>query len=234
MKKILFLFISVILFLSSCKKDNSLHGTRLKTYTSEDYSVSITYNSFNKINKVEFSAFGIMIATKYCKYKADHSLYSLVLEANDGSYRYATDIECSNYRITKLIPYTLSYNSNGLLEKRENEDGSSTRFQIYTDSVQLYHKASPTATETLFSTIKLNNNIKNPFYIVGFEPEAQVIPFLLTFANIYPNTLCFPSADAELKNGSSTTTFTYEGNLNGYPLKRITNGKTETFTYEEF
>lgn len=252
MKNLIFIFISFVLIITSCKKektteDTSLHGTRLKTYSFSFYErvpantdkYIISYNSFNKIDKVEMEDNGVLYQTAYLIYKSDKSLDSIIYRNPDGSFIGSTNIECDNFRVIQYNNITLSYKSNGLLDKKSYGDGSYFRSEFNGDSVMFYYKANTASPEILDSKYKLSNIIKNPFLIPGFEKEAPITSVLLYYNNIFFASLA--TIEEQVIANYDSRNYTFQGDFNGYPLLRINsssinplNRSKEIFTYEEF
>lgn len=251
MKKIILILTVVSVFISSCSKDdNKPKQTRLKTYTHDYYTrtpasvdkYTIEYNSKNKISKVLHESNGVLFSTKYCVYTGANILDSVV-------ERYAAGWS-NNYKITwtgnKITNYgdtQLTYNSDGLIDKKIYADGSYYRNEYKGDSVLLYYK-EVSVPEKISGRYKLSSTIKNPFLISGFEAEAFVTGILFYYNNasnaLLPN---IETAQIAYINGNLwySRDYTFEGDFNGYPLKRndLTNSldanrSKETFTYEEF
>ena len=156
----------------------------------------------------------------------------------------------NNYKITwtgnKITRYgdtQLTYNSEGLIDKKIYADGSYFRNEYKGDSVLLYYK-EVSVPEKISGRYKLSSTIKNPFLISGFEAEAFVTGILFYYNNasnaLLPN---IETAQIAYINGNLwySRDYTFEGDFNGYPLKRndLTNTldgnkSKEIFTYEEF
>ncbi|QQR99029.1 MAG: hypothetical protein IPK18_05835 [Sphingobacteriales bacterium] len=240
MKKLILLLISAMLFLSSCKKDNSLLGTRLKTFTFKSSLIeeksTIQYNSFNKVDNVKVEKNGAHISTKYCIYKSDHSLDSIIIKNATGTITETINVECTNYKVTRYTSESfdiqINYNNNGTLNQLKS-DKITLGFAYTSDTVSISKKEVGNPTISLiFYTIR--KDIKNPFYITGFESEMYIVLGALLSNTHTPYTAFTSYAESKLFT-SGNISFTYEGNFNGYPLKRFfDDGFTETFTYEEF
>lgn len=236
MKKVLFILISFSLFFAACEKDkttSTTKNTRLKTYAYKagvvDYLYKISYNSFNKIDKVEWHSNGALLQTYYCVYNSDQSLDSLIQRRPDNSIYLRTNIDCNNFRITKVGFDEITYNSNNLVDSFINSSNKDS-YEYFADSVRLNSFSNFSFTTSKFTYV-LSNSIKNPFLITGFEKEAYLSEYIFYTIN---GALSFmPYAYIQLK-GSTNITYAYDGNFNGYPLRRISDNGTETFTYEEF
>ncbi|QQR99034.1 MAG: hypothetical protein IPK18_05860 [Sphingobacteriales bacterium] len=233
MNKLLFFLISAMLFLSSCKKEEvKQKNTRLKTYSFLGMAYTITYNSFNKIDNLKVVN-GTNISYTYCRYKADHSLDSIILFNVDGNVYRSIDVDCSNFRITKYDDNVITYNSNGNINTITNfyYYYGDLHYQYSGDSLMIYNSS-----DILIDKYQISTSIKNPFYITGFEAERFVLYYLLDYASPLSSAL-LPYAETKKYLESVYTNYTYEGNFNGYPLKRYLGTNTEyveTFTYEEF
>lgn len=252
MKKIIFLFSIFSVILISCSKnDNKPKQTRLKTYTHDYYTrtpasldkFTIEYNSANKISKVLYESNGVPYSTKYCVYNSSNLLDSIVERNASGIMTYYYKITWTGNKITRYGDTQLTYNSNGLIDKKIYADGSYFRNEYKGDSVLSYYKPVSTP-EVISSRYKLSSTIKNPFQISGFEAEAFVTGILFYYNDasnaLLPN---IETAQIAYINGNLwyQRDYTFEGDFNGYPLKRndLTNTldgnkSKETFTYEEF
>ena len=246
MKKIILILSVISIAMSSCKKEeNKVKQTRLKTYTHDYYTrtpasldkYTIEYNSKNKISKVLYENNGVLYSTKYCVYNSTNLLDSVVERNASGSLLNFYKITWTGNKITKYGTTTLTYNSDGLIDKKTYSDGSYYRNAYKGDSVLLYFK-DVVGSESLRLTYKLSSTIKNPFLIAGFEAEAFVTGILF----YYNNGMNAPLPNIDINEiGTSSKDYTFEGDINGYPLKRndLTNSldanrSKETFTYEEF
>ncbi len=251
MKKIILILIVFSVIICSCtKEENKPKQTRLKTYTHDYYTrtpasvdkYTIEYNSNNKISKVLYESNGLLYSTKYCVYTAANVLDSIVERFVTGwSTNYK--ITWTGNKITKYGDTQLTYNGNGLIDKKIYADGSYFRNEYKGDSVLLYYKSVSTP-EVISDRYKLSSTIKNPFLISGFEAEAYVTGILFYYNDasnaLLPN---IETAQIAYINGNLwyKSDYTFEGDFNGYPLKRneLTNTldgnkSKETFTYEEF
>lgn len=247
MKKII-LLLSVLSVLSgSCTKENNKpKQTRLKTYTHDYYTrttpasldkYTIEYNSANKISKVLYENNGVLYSTKYCVYNSSNLLDSIVERNTSGIIINYYKITWTGNKITMYGDTQLTYNSNGLIDKKIYSDGSYFRNEYRADSIFFYYKPV-VGSESLRLTYKLSSTIKNPFLIPGFEAEAFVTGILF----YYNNEMIASLPNIEIQEiGTSTKNYTFEGDFNSYPLKRNdltntldVNKSKETFTYEEF
>lgn len=257
MKKIIFILTFFSIALSSCKKEeNKAKQTCLKTYThvyytripTSSYKYIIEYNSSNKISKVITEINDALYQTQYCIYNSSNKLDSILEKNASGTLTFYYKI---NWTSNKMTGYTtpggntqLTYNSNGLIDKKIYSDGSYFRNEYKGDSVLLYYKPLSTP-EEISARYNLSSTFKNPFLISGFEAEAFVTGFLFYYNNglnaLLPN---IETAEISYWNGGNLydqSTYTFEGDFNGYPLKRTSstnvidgNKSKETFTYEEF
>lgn len=240
MNKLLFLLISAMLFLSSCKKEEvKQKNTRIKTYEAK-YSptytekVTFSYNSFNKLDSIEIITNGTKRLVYYCKYKPDHSLDSLIRIIVSNSIRNAIKIECDNFKITKLGYYTATYNNNGSF----NTIGNS-RYEYSGDSIMEYEKIGNNP-EQFIAKYKFSANIKNPFFINGFTDEKLLIMYILDENEIDIAPIASSNSIREISRGLLITTINVEGVFNNYPLKEnlsynLINKVTPIiYTYEEF
>ncbi|MCB9032842.1 MAG: hypothetical protein H6553_03310 [Chitinophagales bacterium] len=248
MKKIIFISIVFALFFTACKKedtptDATLHGTRLKAYTvkhnSSIFKYTISYNSFNKMDKVVMEEDGLVYRTAYLIYKNDKSLDSIISKNSDGSLYSAMNIECNNFNIvqynTQYTNTTVTYNRNGFVDKRIYIDESFFRNEYGGDSVLLYYKDNPVSPEVLKIKYKLSATIKNPFYITGFEKEAYITGVIFYYNNSMNALLPTIEIQATEYYPLKVKNYIIEGNFNGYPTSRIRDYEiSETFTYEEF
>jgi hypothetical protein len=252
MKKIILILSVISIAMSSCKKEeNKVKQTRLKTYTHDYYTrtpasldkYTIEYNSANKISKVIWEHNGALSSTKYCVYTATNILDSIVERDPSGTFINYYKITWTGNKITKYGGTQLTYNSNGLIDKKIYADGSYFRNEYKGDSVLLYYK-EVSVPEKISDRYKLSSTIKNPFQISGFEAEAYVTGILFYYNDasnaLLPN---IETAQIAYINGNLwyQRDYTFEGDFNGYPLKRndLTNTldgnkSKETFTYEEF
>jgi hypothetical protein len=252
MKKIILILIVFSVIISSCKKEeNKPKQTRLKTYTHEYYAriparidkYTIEYNSKNKISKVINERNGVLYSTKYCVYTAENILDSIVEKFVDGGSSFYKIIWTGN-KITKFDDIQLTYNSDGLIDKKIYFSDSYTRIEYKGDSVLFYYKEKASVPEVISRRYKFSSTIKNPFLIPGFEAEAYLTGELFS----YNNELLTLLQNIEIEEKSYLfgnfwyqTNYTLEGDFNGYPLKRNNftstsddNKSKETFTYEEF
>ncbi|MBK7638783.1 MAG: hypothetical protein IPJ22_01640 [Bacteroidetes bacterium] len=251
MKKIILIFFVFTIMLSSCKKeDNKPKQTRLKTYTHEYYEripasldkYTIEYNSANKISKVIYESNGVLYSTKYCVYTASNVLDSIIEKFATGGSSFYKIIWTGN-KITKFGTTTLTYNSDGLVDKKTYLEGDYFRNEYKGDSVLLYFK-DISVPEKISNRYKLSSTIKNPFLISGFEAEAYLTGILFYYNDasnaLLPN---IETTQIAYINGNLwyRRDYTFEGDFNGYPLKRNdltntldANRSKETFTYEEF
>jgi hypothetical protein len=241
---ILLLFIIAITIFSCKKEENKPKQTRLKTYTYEYYAripasvdkFTIEYNNTNKISKVIYENNGVLYSTKYCIYTAANVLDSIIEKFATGGSSFYKIIWTGN-KITKFGDTQLTYNSNGLIDKKIYSNGEYFRNEYKGDSVFFYYKPV-VGSESLRFKYELSSSIKNPFLISGFEAEAFVTQILF----YYNNGMIAPFANIDiLEIGNTTKDYTFEGDFNGYPLKRNdltntldANRSKETFTYEEF
>ena len=236
MKKVLFILISFSLFFAACEKDkttSTTKNTRLKTYAYKagvvDYLYKISYNSFNKIDKVEWHSNGALLQTYYCVYNSDQSLDSLIQRRPDNSLYLRMNIDCKNFKITKVGYDEITYNSNNLVSSFVTSSSEDT-YEYFTDSVRLKSLSKVSFITSRFTYV-LSNSIKNPFLFTGFEKEAYLSDYI--FYTISGALSFMPYAYIQLQ-GVTNITYAYDGNFNGYPLKRISDNGTEIFTYEEF
>ncbi|QQR99033.1 MAG: hypothetical protein IPK18_05855 [Sphingobacteriales bacterium] len=242
MKKLLFLLISAILFLSSCKKEAAQKNTRIKTYevkylTLDPLKLIFSYNSFNKIDSIEILISGTKQLTYYCKYKSDHSLDSLI--NTYGANRIARKVEYENFKIKKLGNYTITYTNSGFINTFTN-DTYLYRYEYSGDSIMTYQKIGndPEQPEKIY---KISSNIKNPFYINGFTNEFSLFSCIQYELEAYvTDDLFAPYCVTEINLGSQKTTYNIDGLFNNYPLKETVSYSTSSFittmkfTYEEF
>jgi hypothetical protein len=251
MKKFILFILAFSFAISSCKKEeNKPKQTRLKTYMHEYYTrtpasedkFTIEYNSKNKISKVIYEYNGVLYSTKYCIYTASNVLDSVVERLSTGG-QFIYKINWTGNKITGYNTTTLTYNSDGLIDKKIYSDGSYFRNEYKGDSVLLYFKGV-SVPEKISSRYKLSSTIKNPFHISGFEAEAFVTSILFYY-NDASNALLpyLETNQTAYLNGNLwyQRDYTFEGDFKGYPLKRndLTNTlegnkSKETFTYEEF
>jgi len=252
MKKIILLLSIFSIAISSCKKEETkVKQTRLKTYTHDYYTrtpasldkYTIEYNSKNKISKVLYESNGVLYSTKYCVYNSSNLLDSIVERNASGFIISYYKIIWTGNKITKYGDTQLTYNSNDLIDKKIYADGSYFRNEYKGDSVLLYYKEL-SVPEKITDRYKLSSTIKNPFLISGFEAEAYVTGILFYYNDasnaLLPN---IETAQIAYLNGNLwyKSDYTFEGDFNGYPLKRneLTNTldgnkSKEIFTYEEF
>ncbi len=251
MKKIILILAVISIALSSCKKEeeNKVKQVRLKTYTHDYYErtsptsldkYTIDYNSKGKISKVIWEHNGAFYATKYCTYNAANKLDSVVERNAAGvlNYFYTIETDIEN-RITKYNTSTVTYNSNGLVDRKTYVDGSYLRNVYGSDSINLYYK-DVSLPEVLSVTYKLSSTIKNPFLIAGFEKEAFATG-LLFYYNNEMNAFESNIEIQKIPNNYPISNYTFVGDFKGYPLQRndltntlLDNRSKETFTYEEF
>lgn len=222
--------------------------TRLKTYTTEilgsERTYVLYYNNFNKIDSVVTLVDDSFYRKTICIYKPDHSLDSLDFRVTRESTFSKWNIEgnntvlFSNDFLDNLTTYAYSNNFKHPT-KVIHEDGSYDRYVYSKDSVLQYFKQPDDPRNTYPEVLKvkyiISPDIKNPFKIPGFETEQPIMYIL--FNNLFFYDTYLPNAYTKIHSYQTQdviTTCTYEGNMNGYPLKRIfANGFTETFTYEE-
>lgn len=129
------------------KEDNKPKQTRLKTYTHEYYEripasldkYTIEYNSANKISKVIYESNGVLYSTKYCVYTASNVLDSIIEKFATGGSSFYKIIWTGN-KISKYGTTTLTYNSDGLVDKKTYLEGDYFRNEYKGDSVLLYFK----------------------------------------------------------------------------------------------
>jgi len=258
MKKIILILSAITMIISSCKKEeNKPKQTRLKTYTHDYYTrtapasldkYTIEYNSSNKISKVILENNGTLYKTQYCMYNASNQLDSITERNASGTLTYYYTINWTGNKITSYTTPSgnttqLTYNSNGLIDKKIYSDGSYFRNEYKADSVLLYYKDVSTP-EVISDRYKLSSTIKNPFLISGFEAEAYVTGLLFYYNNSFNALLAnIETVEIAYLNGNLwyQKDYTFDGDFNGYPLKRndLTNTldgnkSKETFTYEEF
>jgi len=239
MKKIILILSVISVLISSCNKDgNKVKQVRLKTYTHEYYTrtpasvdkYTIEYNSANKISKVTVDINGALYKTQYCIYNSSNQLDSITEKNASGTLTYYYKINWTGSKITSYKTPSgnttqLTYNSDGFIDRIT------------------YNKPVSTP-EVISARYKLSSTIKNPFLISGFDAESFVTGFLFYYNN-NSNALLPNIEDAQIAylNGSIwyQSSYTFEGDFNGYPLKRndLTNTldgnkSKETFTYEEF
>ncbi|MBK7139559.1 MAG: hypothetical protein IPH74_11250 [Bacteroidetes bacterium] len=216
--------------LSSCKKEeNKPKQTRLKTYTHEYYEripasldkYTIEYNSANKISKVIYESNGVLYSTKYCVYTASNVLDSIIEKFATGGSSFYKIIWTGN-KISKYGTTTLTYNSDGLVDKKTYLEGDYFRNEYKGDSVLLYFK-DISVPEKISNRYKLSSTIKNPFLISGFEAEAYLTGILFYYNDasnaLLPN---IETTQIAYINGNLwyRRDYTFEGDFNGYPLKR--------------
>lgn len=247
MKKIILILSIISIAMSSCKKEETkskVKQTRLKTYTHDYYTrtapasldkYTIEYNSANKISKVIYESNGALYYTETCVYNNSNVLDSIVIRNAAGSLVNYYKLGWTGNKLTSYNTTTLTYNSNGFIDKKIYNDGSYFRNEYRSDSIFLYYK-DVVGLESLRSTYKLSASIKNPFLIPGFENEAYTTTILFYYNNGINALLPFIE---EKEVGEKN--YTFEGDFNGYPLKRNdltntldANKSKETFTYEEF
>lgn len=253
MKKIILILSIISIAMSSCKKEETkAKQTRLKTYTHDYYTRSapaaldkytIEYNSANKISKVIYENNGALYYTQTCVYTTTNILDSIVIRNAAGSLVNYYKIGWTGNKLTSYNTTTLTYNSNDLIDKKIYSDGSYFRNEYKADSVLLYYKPVSTP-EVISGRYKLSSTIKNPFLISRFEAEAYLTGILFYYND--PSNALLPNietAKTSYYNGNfyDQSTFTFEGDFNGYPLKRTSsnnvidgNKSKETYTYEEF
>lgn len=244
MKRIIFILTVFSIVISSCKKEeNKAKQTRLKTYTHDYYTripasldkYTIEYNSANKISKVIMEHNGALYQTLHCVYTSSNILDSIIERNAAGTMTYYYKFTWAGGKIINTGLTSLTYNSNGLVDKKTYTDGDYFRNEYRADSVFLYFK--PLAgSESLNARYKLSSTIKNPFLIAGFEAESYVTGILFYYNNGMNALLPFMETEE-----IGEKNYTFEGDFNGYPLKRndLTNTldgnkSKETFTYEEF
>lgn len=251
MKKIILILAVISMAISSCKKEeeNKVKQVRLKTYTHDYYErtapasvdkFTIEYNSKGKIAKVILENNGAFYRTVSCIYNASNVLDSVTERNAAGTLTYFYKIECNgDNKITKTNTTTITYNSNGLVEKKTYSNGTYFRISYDGDSVNLYYK-DLSVSEDLKETYKFSTTIKNPFLITGFENEAYATGLLFYYNNAFNALLPFIEIQEIPKNYPSSN-YTFIGDFKGYPLQRndltntiIENRSKETFTYEEF
>jgi len=257
MKKIILILSVISVLISSCNKDgNKVKQVRLKTYTHEYYTrtpasvdkYTIEYNSANKISKVTVDINGALYKTQYCIYNSSNQLDSITEKNASGTLTYYYKINWTGSKITSYKTPSgnttqLTYNSDGFIDRITYTDASYFRNEYKSDSVLQYYKPVSTP-EVISARYKLSSTIKNPFLISGFDAESFVTGFLFYYNN-NSNALLPNIEDAQIAylNGSIwyQRSYTFEGDFNGYPLKRndLTNTldgnkSKETFTYEEF
>ncbi|MBK9330397.1 MAG: hypothetical protein IPM95_14110 [Sphingobacteriales bacterium] len=246
MKRIIFTLTVLSVFISSCSKDdNKAKKTRLKTYTHDYYAripaaldkYTIEYNSANKISKIIHENNGALYKTTYCVYTAANKLDSVVTKYTSGGI-YAYKVIWTGNKITRYDDIDLTYNSDGLIDKKIYADGSYFRNEYIADSIFLYNKPVG-GSEYLQTRYLLSSSIKNPFLISGFEAEAYFAGNLLYYYNSFNALL--PTIEIKYLGYLNNKDYTFEGDFNGYPLQRndLTNSidenrSKETFTYEEF
>lgn len=241
MKKILFLLITTFLITTACKKEEvSQKNSRLKTYVYKNASAeekyTINYNNFNKIDNVLVEQNGTHVVTKHCIYKSDKSLDSIIIKNAVGTIIRKDNIECSNFKVTDGTNIKFEYNSNGNISKISNIANKNSIIISYINDTVAFniYGSGPNGPTLSFINFTVSKTIKNPFFISGFHNEFAIVPDLLSY-NMGYVTAFFPYAETLAKNHISTIQYTYEGNFNGYPLKRTSsNAYTQTFTYEEF
>jgi len=243
MKKLIFLFISAMLFLSSCNKEEvKQKNTRIKTYevkylTLDPLKLIFSYNNFNKIDSIEILTSGTKQLTYYCKYKSDHSLDSLI--NTYGANRIARKVECENFKIKKLGNYTITYTNSGFINTFTN-DTYLFRYEYSGDSIMTYQKTGNNP-EQPRNKYKVSSNIKNPFYINGFKDEFSLFLCIQFELEAYiSDDLFAPYCVTEINLGSQKSTYNIDGLFNNYPLKETVSYSnssyvtTMNFTYEEF
>lgn len=248
MKKALFILLIFLLIFVACKKEETkansqIHNTRLKTYRFMNMKYTIDYNSFNKIDNVKLDSAG-RISYAYCIYNQDHSLDSIIETDSVGIVTNRINIECTNFKITKYGDNIITYNNNNTINSITNFYATQgTTKYIYLDSFAIaYNENINDPQQSTGYRFDISNNIKNPFYITGFESERFALYYLLkTF--LYPLTAMMPYADTKITMYYYTLNFTYKGDFNGYPLNivlgfdTVYGGEIElpiNFTYEEF